>query len=228
MIEAHCHAAFGEQKRGERTFLLQTRSRRSCDERKPKKEKGNEAWEICADVPVETSAISSTTLKRERERERDRERAIGGRVRSSCEATTVDPSRGLQMVGGAVEPGHPPPTPRAMAAVQVVRQPIRRVVSFGSLTVGGCLTPERPQIPVAESHGASGCTALSQPGVPPIRGRFGVYPQENPGQHPKNCRYRCACRRWSLGSPLGPGGTGVRTSGRAGADRDHGRSRFGG
>ena len=31
-----------------------------------------------------------------------------------------------------------------MAAAQVVRQPIRRVVSFGSLTVGGCLTPERP------------------------------------------------------------------------------------
>ena len=54
-----------------------------------------------------------------------------------------------------------------MAAAQVVRQPIRRVVSFGSLTVGGCLTPELPQFPVAESHGASDCTALSQPGAPP-------------------------------------------------------------
>ena len=33
---------------------------------------------------------------------------------STCEATTLDPSRGSQLVGGAVEPGPHPPTPRAI------------------------------------------------------------------------------------------------------------------
>ena len=119
-----------------------------------------------------------------------------------------------------MEPGPHLPTPRAMAAAQVVRQPIRRVVSFGSLTGGGCLTPERPQIPVGESHRASGCTAPSQPGAPPTRGSVvGLYsavwsvparkpwaasqelllPVCVPAVDPRECtgttRYRCSYRR---------------------------------
>ena len=85
--------------------------------------------------------------RRGREREGEGEGGTGWRVRSECDAR-----RSLTLCGAIRRAEHElqgphHPTPRGMAAAQVVRQPIRRVVSFGSLTVGGCLTPERPTLP---------------------------------------------------------------------------------
>ena len=143
---------------------------------------------VCASPPEDgTSVIADciashcgkTNITTERERP---SQDHGGRVRSTCEATTVDPSRSLQLIGGAVEPGPHPPTPRTMAAAQAVRQPIRRVVSFGSLTFGGCVTPERPQMPVGESHGASGVHWDRAPRV--------FVPAVGPGADQVQCRSR--------------------------------------
>ena len=85
-------------------------------------------------------------MSKEREKRAGRNRSPSGwRVRSECDAR-----RSLTQSGAIPRAEHELQgltTPRHMAAAQVVRQPIRRAVSFGSLTVGGCLTPERPADP---------------------------------------------------------------------------------
>ena len=104
------------------------------------------------------------------------------------------------------------PTPRGMAAAQVVRQPIRRVVSFGSLTVGGCLTPERPIDPCRGIPRGLGlhCTFATW-GSPHPRQRGGAV----------QCGLGCT-RTETLGGIPRTAATGVRTSGGpSGVHRDH-------
>ena len=155
-------------------------------------------------VSVSVSGGRKTNEQRERRERREREcdarrlpSLSGGRsgeLSTSCKGLTIPHHDGRGSGCATADPTCPElrPTNR------------RRV--FHSLAAG-------------ESHGASGCTAVSQPGALSTRGsvvglaRFGVYPQENLGRHPKNCCYRCAYRR--------SGGIGVRTGGRAGADRVH-------
>ena len=130
--------------------------------------------------------------RKRRERKRKR-REKGWRVRSECDAR-----RSLTLSGAIRRAEHDlqwphHPTPRGMAAAQVVRQPIRRVVSFGSLTVGGCLTLERPVDPCPHPRQRGGAV---QSGLGCTRTKtLGGIPRTAP--HATGVRYR----RWTLGSP---------------------------
>ena len=149
-------------------------------------------------------------------------------VRSTCEATTVDPSRGLQLVGGAVEQGPHPPTPRAMAATPVqisrtwVKTPGARDVRSVHRSLWGNRTGPRVALhlrnlgllPHPRQRGGAvqsclGCTRTKTLGGIPRTAATGVRtdgdPRESTGTTRRSCCGGCSWLLAVFVPAVGPG-----------------------